>query len=255
MPIHWEDEYIAPWELPFYKKEEPLWMTAGLHRAPPDFPYEDEGIGGVGDLPSDLQIQGGPKTPDSTTVYGIKAPPGIEGYVDRYREAYEPPGYIDRYGEAYDWPSPFPPYNPIEEGYKPRFLFGEYPMTEMPLEGVENLPGGIAAYVLGTTYDETPSQEAIDKRRMGAIAYRATQTKKALRRIEHEKQMKELDERLEALRREREQYPLTPLGWQKAYSGTEIEEDPTRANPSLRRRENMRLLIERQRRKMFQPKP
>jgi len=29
MPYHWEDE-------------EPLWMTAGLHRAPPDFSYEEE---------------------------------------------------------------------------------------------------------------------------------------------------------------------------------------------------------------------
>lgn len=29
MPWHWKDE-------------EPLWMTAGLHRAPPDFSYEDE---------------------------------------------------------------------------------------------------------------------------------------------------------------------------------------------------------------------
>ena len=263
MPYHWEEEID-----PSFYDEEPLWRTAGLHRAPPDFSYEeDPGIRAR----MDADGRGGPETPDSTTVYGIKAPPGIEGYIDRYREAYEPRDFSqapEHYGDqpfftpvsagpAY-YPTdlqvqggPVPGNYPTEEGYTPPFPYGEYPMTEMPLEGVENLPGGIAAHVLGTTYDLTPSQKDVNKRRMGAKAYLASQTKEAKRRERHAKETEELHERYRALKQEMERYPLTPLGWQKAYSGTEIEEYPTRANPNLRTRKDMRRLIENRRRKRY----
>jgi hypothetical protein len=203
MSWHWEDE-------------EPLWRTAGLHRAPPDFSYEDEGIGGAGDLPSDLQIPGGPETwfPPSD----LQIPGGPETWfppsdlqIPGGPETWSPPSDLQIPGgpettSIWGISHPYPPYNPMEdipsEGYKPRFPYGgEYSMTEMPLEGVRDVPIGVGAVSGRTTYDLTPSQEDIRKRRRGPIAYRATQTEKALRREKHKEDVKGSKERFELLKK------------------------------------------------------